>query len=300
MYLSYSGYAVLIDCLRSYYFQYILKPTLQKPDNRVHMLYGDTVGKLFEAFYTDSLWRHDTTSRMVSLVHPTLQKVITNEIRKGGVFDWKDPDLKKNGPHSIQEVDAQIREAIPRGLRSVRQHRLLSPDAKAEVVLDSVVEGHQLVGRADFVMKRLKPTNDTIIIDGKGSRWREKYTNERQLRWYALLHWIKFGIIPDRLGFLYWRYEPKESLDWSTVTPEALTELKVAALQAIATVEQANRDILQGANPFTVFPASPGSSCTLCRYKEVCPEGQRVLSQEAKKEAKEDMLRGVEDGEVSF
>ena len=300
MYLSYSGYALLIDCLRAYYFQYILKPVLTKPDNRVHMLYGDVVGKIFEAFYTEALWKNNTTSSMLDRVKPTLQKVITNETKRGGTFDWKDPDLKKNGPHSIQEVEADIREAIPRGLRSVRHHRLLSLDAKAEVVLDSMVDGHKLAGRADLVMKRLKPTNDAIIIDGKGSRWRDKYTNHRQLRWYALLHWIKFGFIPDKLGFLYWRFEPEESLDWSTVTPEALTELKIAALEAIATVEKANRDILQGAEPFAVFPASPGQGCKLCRYRELCPEGQRALSQAAKDEMKSDMLRGVEDGEVSF
>lgn len=300
MYISYSGYALLISCMRAYYFQYVLKPLLTKLDNRVHMLYGDTVGKIFESFYADALWKQNTTSSMLDRVKPTLQSVITNEIKKGGGFDWKDPALKKNGPHSIQEVEAEIRETIPRGLRSVRHHRLLSLDAKAEVVLDTVVDGHKLAGRADFIMRRLKPTNDLVIIDGKGSRWRDKYTNHRQLRWYALLYWLKFGVIPDQLGFLYWRFEPEESMDWSTVTPEALSELKVAALAAIAVVDQANRDILQGAEPYTVFPASPGNDCKLCRYQELCPEGQRALSQEAKADMKDDMMRGVEDGEVSF
>lgn len=299
MYISYSGYALLVDCLRAYYFQYILKPLLETPDNRVHMLYGDTVGKIFESFYVDALWKTNTTARMLDLVQPTLQKVITNERRKGGTFDWKEPGLKK-GTRSIHEVEAEIRETVPRGLRSVRHHRLLSLNAQAEVKLDVTVEGHILGGRADFIMQRAKPVADHVIIDGKGSRWRDKYTNHRQLRWYALLHWVKFGFIPDRLGFLYWRYEPEESLDWSTVTEEALIELKVAALAAIATVEEANREVLKGADPLKVFPASPGSSCTLCRYKDVCPEGRRALSKEAKAELKDDMKRGVEDGEVSF
>jgi hypothetical protein len=299
MYISYSGYDLLLECLRAYYHRYIDKTQVLKPDNRVHMLYGDTTGKIFQAFYDDGLWRGNTLELMLGLVKPTLQKVITNEVRKGGVFDWKEPGLKE-GTRSVLEVEAEIKATIPRGLASIRQHRLLGNDAKAEVVLDVVIDGHKLGGRSDFIMTRVKPQNDRIIVDGKGSRWRDKYTDHRQLRWYALLHWVKYGKIPDRLGFLYWREEPNNSMDWSTTTPQALNELKTAVLLAIESVEQSNRDILRGADPLKLFPTSPGKNCVRCSYLELCQDGQRAVSDETKKAIAEDRKRGVEDGEVSF
>lgn len=299
MYISYSGYDTLLGCARTYYHRYIAKTKVLKPDNRVHMLYGDTVGKIFQAFYDDGLWKANTTARMQALVKPTLQKVITNEVHKGGVFDWKELGLKE-GTRSVLEVESEVKATITRGLLSVRQHCLLGADAKAEVVLDVMVDGHKLGGRADFIMTRVKPHNDRVIIDGKGSRWRDQYTDHRQLRWYALLHWVKFGTIPDRLGFLYWREEPKTSLDWSTTTAQALNELKAAVLLALESVEQSNRDILRGANPLKLFPTSPGKNCVRCSYLEVCPDGQRAISDETKKAIAEDRKRGVENGEVSF
>jgi hypothetical protein len=300
MYISYSGYDLANDCLRAYYHQYIAKTQVTKLDNRVHMLYGEAVGILYQAFYNDGLWKANTTARMLALVKPTIQKVITNEIRKGGTFDWKEKGLKE-GTRSIKEVEGEVIETVHRGLRSIRHHRLLGTDAQAEVVLDTIVDGHKIAGRADFVMTRVKPHGDRVIIDGKGSRHRDQYTNHRQLRWYAMLHWLKLGSIPDRLGFLYWRYEPENSLDWTQTTPDALNVLKSSVLQMIGTIEQANRDILNGAEPEKVFPASPKTSgCKFCRYLEVCPEGQRFLSKDRKEEIADDIQRGVEDGGVSF
>jgi len=299
VYLSYSGFSVFRQCARAYYYRYIGKPKLPEPGNRVHMLYGDVVGKLFEKYYEDRIWtKRNAALHMLDLVRPVLNKVVVQEIRRGGVFDWNEPGLKP-GSRSIEEVEQEVRETIPRGIRGIKAHRLMGVEAHAEVVLNTSVRGHTLAGRADFIIRRIKPHNDLVLLDGKGSRWRDRYTDERQLRWYAMLYQMKKGVVPDRLAFLYWRFEPKECLDWVDATQKQLDDLKNAALEAIGKIEGAKRK-LRGSEPGVCFLASPGSNCRLCDFQAVCPEGTRVLSDNTKTQILEDRNRGVEEGEVSF
>jgi hypothetical protein len=300
MYLSYSGYSSHEECNFKYYNSYIAKTVLDEPDNRVNMLYGDTVGKLFESFYVDKLWKKsDPAAQLVSLVKPTLQRIITNEIRRGGTFDWKMKGLKA-GTRSIKEVESEVLDAIPRGLKSIRRHWLLGAESQAELNLDAPLEKHLVGGRADFLIRRAKPHGDLVLIDGKGSRYRDRYTNHRQLRWYAMQYHLKHGVFPDRLGFLYWRSEPDESLDWSEVDPKAIDALKTSILVAADAIEAGQRAVEQGQDPLVVFPTSPGQGCGLCRYLPICSAGKRALAKDAKQEMVADMQRGVEEGEISF
>lgn len=303
MYLSYSGYKLYIECQRAYYHRYIAKTKPAKPDNRVHMLYGDAVGKIFEKFYEDRLWTGPSVvDSLKSLVEPTVKRIVNYESRRGGVFDWEEPKLKK-GTRSLEEVKEEVLETIPRGLRSIKSHRLLGKDAAAEVKLDVDLEGHRIGGRADFIMTRVRPHEDHVIIDGKGSRWRDKYTSERQLRWYAMQHRLKFGAIPDKLAFLFWRFEPEQSMDWFQTSETELDDLQHGVLSAISKIETSAQELVQlgrGANPGPIFIANTGQQCSLCSYIEECPEGKASLSDESKAQRKKDRENGVEDGGFSL
>jgi hypothetical protein len=299
MYLSYSGYKTYVDCPRAYWHRYINKTVSPKPDNRVHMLYGETVGRLFEAFYNEQIWKNNVTATLLERVERTMQKIISAEVRKGGVFNWTDPTLKP-GTRSLSEIEVEVRETIPRGLKTIRHHRLLGQDAAAEVRLDETVDGkHILAGRADILMRRVRPHGDLVILDGKGSRWRDKYVNRNQLLWYSMLYWLRSGSIPDRLGFLFWRFEPEESVDWSDVTLSGVQSLHLAAMGAIEGIENGQRDLVQlkvkdpGAKvPGMIFWANPSPDCKLCNYLPLCPEG-------SKKPPKGSAL-GVEEGDFTF
>ena len=308
MYISYSAYKTFLDCRRQYDHKYVLKTKVPKAENRVHMLYGDAVGKIFETFYEDHLWQGDTLNRLLALVDPTLNRIIESETRKGGVFNWKDRSLKDD-TRSLAVVRHEVILAIPRGLRSIRKHRLLGPEARAEVNLDVETGGHKIGGRCDFLIRRVKPQGDLVLIDGKGSRWRDKYTNHRQLRWYAMQHWMKFGVVPDQLGFLYWRFEPEapkpdeRSMDWSTVTVPELVDLKTEVLSVCDEIEKAKLELIKlgpKANRATVFWPKPSSDCRLCNYLTLCPEGERGLSKETKTAIEQSCEDGVEEGGISF
>jgi len=265
------------------------------------MLYGDTIGKIFERFYRDRIWANPgVTIKLLDLVRPTLNLVLVQEVQRGGIFDWTEPGLKP-GTRSVDEVEEEIRETIPRGLRSIRQYCLIGTEADAEVVLDVLLGEHELSGRADFIVRRVRPYKDLIIVDGKGSRWRDRYTDNRQLRWYAMLYWLRYGVIPDRLGFLFWRYEPEQSMDWSGVTQEELESLKSSALNTIEEIRESEKKLSLDPNILgLVFRASPSSNCRLCNYLPICPEGTKAFSEKVKAQIIEDRQIGVENGDISF
>lgn len=271
MYLSYSGFKLYQQCPRQYWHRYIGKTQPPKPDNRVNMLFGSAVGTVFEAFYNDKLWnKPNPYDACMALVEPTVARIMKEEGRKG-LFNWGDP---KANYHSLDDMLDAVREAIPNGLSIIKQHRLLGPMAQAEVKLDSKYDGHLLGGRADFIIKRTAPHHDLIILDGKGSRHREKYVDGMQLRWYAMLYQMTFNALPDKLGFVFWRWPPGKALDWEPFTPEGLTDLAKTAVKGISTIET-GVNLLKGANPVGtgVFSAIPERmQCQLCSFAIFCPE----------------------------
>lgn len=272
MYLSYSGFKGWESCPRLYWHKYVNKTTLEVKDNRVNMLYGGVVGYIFECFYKEKLWRYDDVlRRLLERVQPTIDRVIQEESRSG-VFDWKDPKLKERGPHSVDEVRVEVEETVKRGLAIIRYHRLLGTVAEAEYKLDGDLFGHRFGGRADFLIRRLAPHNDLVMIDGKGSRWRDQYVDRRQLKWYAWLYQHHHKSLPDRIGFLYWRSEPEDSLDWVDFTQKDIDILSQAVQDAVAGIGEAKRH-LSTVPVVEAFQARPCRDCNRCNFLSVCNEG---------------------------
>jgi hypothetical protein len=281
MYLSYSGFGKFRECALSYFHSYVAKTPLGEPDNRVNMLYGSVVGTVFEHFYNDKIFlRPGSEAALMALVEPTMNKTILQEQAKGGVFNWNAPKLKYK---SRDQVAREVREAIPRGLATIRLHRLIGYEAAAEVKLDGKVEGHTIGGRADFIIRRVKPHGDLVLLDGKGSRYREQYVSANQLKWYAFLHKLKFGVPPDKLGFVFWRFEPDSALQWVEFSDADLDDLRQEALEAIHDIERgtvlwekskALPDAPQRLQE--AFPAAPSSQCKLCSYLSLCSYGRSI------------------------
>lgn len=272
MYLSYSGFKKEELCPASYWHGYINKTVPPTPDNRVGVLYGSAVGKLFEYFYRDRLWREsDPKEALLSRVSRVMKRTIEWE-SKSGTFDWKTSKVYK----SFADVEEDVRKTIPRGLSIIRYHKLVGLESNPEVKLDSDFDGHTLGGRADFLVRRLSPHGDLVLLDGKGSRWRDKYVDRRQLKWYAMLHLKKFGFLPDRIGFLYWKCEPEESIDWVECTSHDVEVLREAVMGAIRAITTGVARTVGGDSKtrlYEAFPTRPTRECTYCPYLAACPEG---------------------------
>ncbi len=300
MYLSYSGHKAYKECPRQYWHRYVGKTKLPTPDNRVNALYGSVVGTLFEDFYTLGLWKQTGVQGLLEArVDQTIDSIIQRESRDG-VFDWTDPKANYKSRESMRR---EVIKSIPRGIGIIRHHRLLGHRADAEVKLDAVIDGHMIGGRADFIIQRVKPHGDLVILDGKGSRHRDKYVDPQQLWWYAALYRRHHTIPPDRLGFIFWRQEPENSLDWVNFDGKSLDDLLAGVLGSIKDIEDGKARLTALKMPVEapeyaaalreLFPAQMGSKCGLCSYLPVCTEGQSYSMKRAAPSEQHDF--GIED-----
>lgn len=286
MYLSYSGFKYLRDCQFRYLLAYVLKPDTAKDDNCVNTLYGSIVGSLFEDFYEQELWRsRDPKPRklVMDLVDKTVQRVIDEEEGEPGRFISFDPEQGSTQYTSREELEADVRDSVGRGLDSIKHHRLIGPVARAEIKLDSEVDGHKLGGRVDFLIRRTKPHRDKIILDGKGSKKHTlKYLDWDQLRWYAMLHRERFGKLPDKVGYLLWRFTPVDSLLWLEFDEATIDEFKAQVLATVVATDALLKKVEgQPADEAikTFKPRPSQQNCRFCTYavEDLCPRGWAVV-----------------------
>ena len=266
-------------------------PGRRKPrpleDSRQHAVMGIVLADFWEALYNDEEWRRPEglMGRLLARAQKCFdQELLTNHV------DWR-----------ISQPRDELWDCISSGiqgyLRTMKAQKLLGPYAKSEVDLATYVDQHTPVGgRADLIFRR----SDTgvTILDGKNSRrYKDRktkkwmtHTDPDQLRWYAMCFYLLHGVMPDRLGFVYFRYpfgapkldvdgeevpavdennmptgdvEREEGVEW---VPFTLDDLKGIAVRA--------KDALRGMNAEN-FPARPEPpKGRFCSYETVCPERQ--------------------------
>jgi hypothetical protein len=301
MYLSYSGFKQYISCGFSYWCGYIGKIQSPALDNRVGSLYGSIVGTLFEELYKDRLWLNpQPQAALMDRVEPVTENILRQETsprkgRPGGVVLWKGEGSGQDPKamyESKEELLADVRDTVPRGLRIIRHHRLLGPRAEAETKLDVVMKNEDVwAGRSDFIIQRAKPHDDLVIVDGKGSRHRDRYVDPQQLQWYAMLYWLKFDAVPDKLAFLFWRFEPDQALDWIDTSEADLVEMAKLVKETFEDIKSLEKRLLPNAPPkqaLEIFKPKPNeANCRFCEFgtKDICPKGLAVKDNIAAKQA---------------
>lgn len=296
MYLSYSGHKKASSCLFAYWHEYINRTPKSGLDDRLGSIYGSVVGRLFEEFYFNKLWRQPNPKDiLIERVSQTVRDVITSETtskgwKTAGVLLWKGsgPNQNPKGLYSNrEELEADVRDTIPRGLNIIRRHKLVGPRADPEYKLDyKIPDGHILAGRSDLIIQRVRPFEDLVIVDGKGSRHRGGYVDPQQLVWYAMLFYLHaqhLGTkpeLPDKLAFLYWRYDPDNAMDWMHVSEDDVRTLLASVLDTIRRIEEKIKMLPAGVPLSTVrgvFKPSPSeSNCRFCPYTDACPSGYKI------------------------
>lgn len=243
-------------CGKQYKYQRIDKKDPPKKDSRHNAIVGTVVQDVFEDFYNDELWRRKDNTSQILLERTDKyfwEYLDNNYINFDDVtcrYDSKTEPLK------------ECLEIIPKTLEGIKREKFLGPYAKSEVNL-KVRFGPKdfLVGYLDFVIRRAN--DEVLIIDGKSSRHREKYVDEDQLYFYALMFYLRYKTLPDKLGFLYYRFadDPEEAVDWLPVKKSKIKELKLEIEDAIYDIKQRK------------FPANPHySHCQWCQYEQICDE----------------------------
>lgn len=266
-----------------------------------HAVMGTAIQAVIERFYNDQLWLVLSPVQLRDRLMELAEQEFKLELARNYI-DWhKSP--------SREELEKFIKDAIRGYMRTLKQHHLLGPYAKAEVDLIGYVNKYTPVGgRADLIIRR----DDTgvTILDGKNSkRYKDgrggmmTFTNPDQLRWYALCYYLTYRKLPDRLGFVYYRYpygSPMVDVDGVPV----LDEMGNQKIEQGVDWVPFNMDDLKGLGQRAVdatqamqkekFEARPTPKyCKYCDYESVCPERRAQIAANRRTKKKDDLLEGT-------
>lgn len=309
MYISYSGHKKWDSCGYTYWHEYINNTPISTPDDRLGSIYGSSVGTLFEDFYALKLWaQKEPQAVLLARVDETVKKVVQSQTtpskgRQGGVLMWKGEGPGQNpiGMYAnMEELIADVRDTVPRGIRIIRRHRLLGPRADAEYKLDFHLEGNVIGGRADFIIQRIQPDSDLVIIDGKGTKHKNR-VDPQQLHWYAMLNWLHTGKLPDKLAFLFWKFPTDEAMDWITISEDEAQELLEKVRDSFKEITRLEKMAPKGTAPkqaIGVFTPKPSEkNCRFCNYAPHCPKGAEIQERiKARSEAaREKKLKTIQE-----
>ena len=293
-YISYSGYKEYEKCPYAYWHKYVVKTKLKILENSVNSLYGTTIGTIFETFYKQKIWRdQDITGRLLSLAPLHLATAIKESKEKGRDVDWSD---EKANYHSRAEILVDLEKTIPIGIQTIRENRLVGPRMDTEFKLDFKFGKYIMGGRSDFIIQRVNPINDIVILDGKGSKHREAYVDGHklakghkiegvQLKWYGLLYKTHTGKMPDGLGFIFWRFEGEKAIEWVEFSETDFYNLRVEVLSVLTRIDVATDRLDKagrGSQAYSdlrqeLFPSQPSYGCNLCAFASVCEDGKKQV-----------------------
>ncbi len=233
-----------------------------------HAVAGVAVQFAVEKLYNDELYvdPQNLTARMEALAE---REWVRQEGKPRRFIDYDEARKSRS------EMITECRDAVRGYIQTMKAHKLLGPYARAEVPLLGWIDKWTAVGGiADVIIRR----DDTglTIIDGKNTRHKMKHTDADQLRWYALCFFLSYKKMPDRLGFVWYRFPhgsetteedgtvvKETGVEWIPFTKEDLQGLAARAVEARNGMRKEQ------------FEANPvPSHCDFCNYESVCPERQ--------------------------
>lgn len=254
IWMSYSGYNQYKNCPKQYWLQRIKKEPPPEKDSRHNAIVGSVVQRVFEAFYNEELYRlgKGTSEELLRRA-----QMYFEEFMATNYVDFNHVTCRYKSQH---EPLKEIVEIIPKTLQGIIREKFYGPYAKSEVEMKERFNGGDvLVGYIDFVIRR--DNGEVIILDGKSSRHREKNVNEEQLYFYALMFYLRYRQLPDKLGFFYYRFadDPELALDWFPVDKARIKELSNNIKDVMFEIRRRQYD------------ATPKASfCRWCQWERVC------------------------------
>jgi len=276
------------------------KPKPQRKSEHSAVL-GICIQSAIERFYNDALWGLLDPQSLRDRLLELAEESFLIEIAKRYV-DWRVAPTQ-------DEMRQVIKDGVLGYMRTLKAHRLLGVWNKAELDLVGYVNKYTPVGgRPDVVIRRdAEPYKGVSIIDGKnGKRYKDgkggwmTFTSPDQLRWYAMMFYICYKQLPDRLGFCFYRYPygapvldtegnptgaTEEGIDW---VPFTMEDIKGLAQRAV--------DVRKGIDKER-FDARPDpKKCRLCDWETVCPQRQDQKATNRRNPKADDLLEGTPGG----
>jgi len=287
--LYWSSLSMYEDCPQKFAFKYGIpgvdqgggvgrpKPLPERRSEH-HMIMGTVIQEVIEAFYNNEMWkaikRGEMNARdLANTLKDMTNKVFDRETSDEDTFiDWR----KSPAPGDLLETCVK---GVLGYLKTMRAHHLLGEWVRAEFRLLGFVDDKTPVGGvADVILRRDekpgRPATGITIIDGKNSKYKGRYSSPDQLRWYALLLYLSHGVLPDRLGFVYYRFpygtrlgsdtdEIEQGVEWVEYDKKDVRGLAQRAVDARRGIDR---------QEFEARPSPP--MCKLCDWEDNCPQRQ--------------------------
>lgn len=231
------------------------------PKSINHRAMGSAIDHAVTVFYNEELWKQMKGQALSDRMADLALRQFEVETRTGFV----------DSSVSTGEMRKVVEEGARGFLKTLVANKLLSQDARAQVKVRAEIDGIPFGGIIDILFSR--EDTGVTLLDGKNSTGREKYLDGNQLRWYAMIYQNLHGKIPERLGFVHFRFphDPvsgEPGLDFVTCSARDIAELQDKAREAL---------IRMGKEIFDPTP-SP-DACRFCDYEKVCEA--RNLQREA-------------------
>jgi len=252
---------------------------------------GKVIQKVVERLYNEQHYMDPARLRI------RLEAMVEREFERILRKTYLDTRMPKS------EMKKVCHDGVQGYLRTMKAHKLLGTYARAEVhLLGWIKKWTKVGGYADMIIRR--EDNGVTILDGKNTKNKDS-ANPDQLRFYALLFWLSYRELPDRLGFVWYRYPhgtetPNE--DGSTTLEEGVTWVPFTRedLLGLADRAVAARNGMRKHH----FEATPEpSKCRYCDFQPVCPERQEQIKANAKNRTgpeKPPELEGSSGGFIDF
>lgn len=253
------------ECPKKFLKKYTREePTV--PQNGYYRIAGELVQKFFEMY--SNHWRASGSDVSEGGVKDKMRPFWT-ALQKWNEVDWSHPMSRLSEPDLFTECV----DTIVANLNELDVYADTQAELKFEVKLKS---GDILVAKMDFLQKA--DTEEATILDGKNSGTMGKNVDPRQLLFYAIMFRFKYGRLPKRLGFLYYKFRKIEDISFTSLDVDELWKDMIRTMVHIKEAKE--------------FPATPcAKSCRYCDYLNTCEEGTADMN--SRKRGKKDYMKGV-------
>lgn len=272
MEITYSKYKTYLNCPRLYY-----KEATREEYPMEISSYFSLYGKLIESFF--KIYTNDFSKNNIRLSNDLIRRTLQNNwerILENDYICWTDPWATQ----SQDEIFEEVYDDVLKNLEAFNFWK----DARAEVTINIQLKNKDiLTGRLDFLYN--SPRNTVEIIDGKGTKKPDKNVDVEQLYFYALLYYLRYKKLPDKMGFLFYRFHSIKYIDF---TIEDIKDFK-NKLVLVKNCILNDKDFIP--------KVKISKHCKWCNYHLIC---DAYLNKKGSKKKKHNHLEKVlQEGEIS-
>lgn len=230
-------------------------PTSQKSNHDAAL--GTAIGYAVEIFYNENLWEKLTVDELKIYMKHLAVKKLEEECSKNYI-DWMVSP-------SVSELVIICEDGVLGFLKTLKHQRLLSRKSRSEVVKYSLINDEFYIrGTLDILIEDAE--GKITILDGKNTKFKSTYLKKEQLLYYALCLYRETLSLPDRIGWLYYRFPYDKDLGGENEGVEWITynqlDLEILLSNIIAVWENIK------ASNFEPTPSS--NACKFCKFSNIC------------------------------